>query len=222
MVQCTAKSKRSGKQCERDAMKGKEVCYMHGGKTPRGFDLPQTKTGRHSKYLPTGLLNIYTDSQADPELLSVREDIHLIDALLNFKLQQLLDSDGNRNVSSLKAWETAKKQIVEIRKAYKSENYGALEAGLTVLDELANGAILYYETEREIKDDIERRRKLVETEQKITLQGERAISAESVMLLMAQVLDVIKTVVTDDRQRFAIATGLQSLISVGQSTQEFD
>lgn len=198
-------------------MKGKAVCYMHGGKTPHGFDLPQTKDARHSKYLPKQLLSIYQESQADPELLSVRQDIHLIDTLLNFKLQQLFDSEGNRQVASLKAWEQVKVQLKDARFAYKSESYAGLELAFDTMEELANNSILYYETEREIKDDIERRRKLVETEQKITLQGERAISAESVMLLMAQVLEVIKTVVTDDRQRLEIAAGIQQLVTVEDS-----
>ena len=215
-MQCTAKSKQSGERCKRHAVPGRNVCNIHGGKSLAGAASPTFKTGRHSKYLPKQLLSIYQETQADPELLSVRQDINLIDTLLNFKLQQLFDSEGGRQVASLKAWEEVKKQIKEARFSYKAESYAGLEAALDAMEELANNSILYYETEREIKDDIERRRKLVETEQKITLQGERAISAESVMLLMAQVLDVIKTVVTDDRQRFAIATGLQQLITVGE------
>lgn len=35
---CTAKSKRSGKLCERYAMKGQRTCMMHGGKTPAALE----------------------------------------------------------------------------------------------------------------------------------------------------------------------------------------
>lgn len=42
MSQCTAKSKRSGKQCLKWAMRGRITCYMHGGRS-RG---PRTKAGK--------------------------------------------------------------------------------------------------------------------------------------------------------------------------------
>jgi hypothetical protein len=31
---CSAKSKRSGLQCQAPAMRGKRVCHIHGGKSP--------------------------------------------------------------------------------------------------------------------------------------------------------------------------------------------
>ena len=42
MAQCTAKSKRSQKQCERWAIRGRHTCPMHGGKSTG----PRTKVGK--------------------------------------------------------------------------------------------------------------------------------------------------------------------------------
>lgn len=42
MSQCTAKSKRSGKQCLKWAVRGRITCHMHGG-TSKG---PVTKAGK--------------------------------------------------------------------------------------------------------------------------------------------------------------------------------
>ena len=44
---------------------------MHGGTTPRGLALPQTRTGRFSKDLPTRLLANYQAAPADPEMLAL-------------------------------------------------------------------------------------------------------------------------------------------------------
>lgn len=33
MTQCTATAKSTGEQCQRDAIKGSNVCYVHGGAT---------------------------------------------------------------------------------------------------------------------------------------------------------------------------------------------
>jgi len=42
MSQCTARSKRSGKQCLKWAVRGRNTCHMHGG-TSKG---PTTKLGK--------------------------------------------------------------------------------------------------------------------------------------------------------------------------------
>ncbi len=46
MVQCKATSKQSGQRCKRAAAKGREVCVIHGGKSPGA----PIKHGRYSKY----------------------------------------------------------------------------------------------------------------------------------------------------------------------------
>ena len=47
MLQCKAKSKRSGKRCKRYASKGKEVCRCHGGRSTG----PKTKEGKERSRL---------------------------------------------------------------------------------------------------------------------------------------------------------------------------
>lgn len=62
MRKCTAKSKRSGNQCQKWAVRGRKTCHMHGG-TSQG---PVTKAGkersrqaalRHGGYTKKSLLN---------------------------------------------------------------------------------------------------------------------------------------------------------------------
>jgi len=43
MSQCTAKSKRSGERCKKDAVIGMGVCHIHGGKSLVGTDNPAFK-----------------------------------------------------------------------------------------------------------------------------------------------------------------------------------
>lgn len=79
-MQCKAKSKRSGERCKRAAMIGRDVCAMHGGKSPRGMDSPHTKTGRYSKDAPARLNARYLAGLEDPELCSLRDEIAMLDA----------------------------------------------------------------------------------------------------------------------------------------------
>jgi hypothetical protein len=54
MVQCRAKSKRSGVQCKNNAVRGKRVCRMHGAfagpKTTQGIARIKKANTKHGNY----------------------------------------------------------------------------------------------------------------------------------------------------------------------------
>jgi len=92
-MQCSAQSKRSRQQCRGHAVKGRTTCRMHGGTIPRGFGLPQTRTGKYSKLLPLRLAQRYEEALANKDLLSLRDDIAAAEARLG-ALFESLDADG--------------------------------------------------------------------------------------------------------------------------------
>jgi hypothetical protein len=79
-MHCKAWSRRNQQQCRNHAMRGQEVCRMHGGKTPRGPASVHYKDGRHSRFLPARMFADYTAAGLDPELMSLRRDLALLDA----------------------------------------------------------------------------------------------------------------------------------------------
>jgi len=195
---CDAKSKSTGERCKQPVVKGSSKCRYHGGKTPKGLASANFKTGRYSKHLPTGLLDAYQDTVNDPELLSVRGDIHLIDVLLLSKLKNLDTGESAQH------WIAIVKHIIEARKALRSEDYGELAKRLDEMEALADQRRLHYATEQEIVVQVEQRRKLVETEQGMSLKKERAITAEQAMLLVSAMLDSVKRNVIDPTALTAI------------------
>lgn len=125
---CGAKT-RSGGTCKRAPMTNGR-CNLHGGKTPNGIALPQTKTGRYSKYLPTELLDNYQAALADSELLSVRDEIALVDAkigqILALPKEQLKDLEAFTNVYDLieqrrRLVETERKRLVDMQQMITTE-----------------------------------------------------------------------------------------------------
>jgi hypothetical protein len=72
MAQCTAKSKRSQKQCLKWAVRGRMTCHMHGG-TSRG---PRSKAGKEHSRLAVFKHGNYT-KEAIIEEREVRELIRL-------------------------------------------------------------------------------------------------------------------------------------------------
>ena len=85
---CTAKSKRSGERCKRAASLGRNVCAIHGGKSPRGVASASFRHGRYSKALPHRLLHDFDELRSDPELVSLRDELALVDLRLQEKVNE--------------------------------------------------------------------------------------------------------------------------------------
>ena len=191
MPQCTAKSKQSGEQCRRKACVGGTKCAMHGGKSLKGIASPSLTTGKYSKYLPQGLLNTYADIQEDDNLLSVRGDVQLLDVLIRAKLINLDTTDSAAH------WDALLKQITIARKGYRNSDIGMFEGALDEMEALADKRRLHYATEQEIGAQLEQRRKLVDTENKIIMSKENAVTTEQAMLLVSALLASVKANVSD-------------------------
>lgn len=117
--QCEATSKRSGRRCRKHAMRGRNVCLVHGGKTPRGPASPHFKTGRYSRSLPGHLLATYERALSDPRLLSLRDELALTDAMLAETLSQLDDDTPATNERRI--WREVRKLIDQRRRLVEAE-----------------------------------------------------------------------------------------------------
>jgi hypothetical protein len=79
---CSATSKRTGQPCRANAIIGRATCYHHGGMSRRGGAAPNFMHGRYSKQFPAEIMAAYLAARDDPDLLSMREEIFGVDALI--------------------------------------------------------------------------------------------------------------------------------------------
>ncbi len=73
MSQCQAKTRR-GAQCRQRAVRGKRVCYYHGGAPGSGRP---TEHALYSESIPQEWREQYERLKSDPDYLSLREEIAL-------------------------------------------------------------------------------------------------------------------------------------------------
>jgi hypothetical protein len=207
MTQCTARSKRTGEQCRDHAMKGRNVCYHHGGKTPRGFALPHTKTGRHSKDLPTRLSGRYLESLNDPDLLNLSDDIALTDAFIEDARKGLDHGESGRLFAELKAtWD-------QLMTAQRNKDAAAVQMHMAELGALIRQGVGAYAARNEATQLIDQRRKLVESESKRRVQMQDMITSEKAMLLTSALLDAVVRHVDDPRILAAIGAEFGAITS---------
>lgn len=209
MAQCSAKSKQTGERCKRYVSVGRNVCYYHGGATPRGFALPQTKTGKRSKDLPTRLLATYEQSLDDPELLELRDDL----ALLETRLRDLLGRVDTGE--SGHAWRLAEASYKAMEAALAKNDDTAYAAAYQQLGQVIKRGLSDYAAWDEVGKMLDQRRRVVESERKRLVEMQQVITTERMMLLITAIAAVVKQHVDDRHKLNAIQNDIQGLLVTG-------
>jgi hypothetical protein len=161
-------------------------CYLHGGKSLRGLAHPNFKTGRYSKYLPARMLERYEESKADSEQLALKSEIALVDARISDLLQRMDPAEPGE------LWETLQKLKKKVQEAARSGNTDAGNvAVMGILDVIARGA-RDFEAWADVFTLIERRRRLVESEQKRLVAMQQMVTTEEVTMLVTATVASLK------------------------------
>lgn len=109
-------------------MKGKNVCYIHGGKSPSGMASGTFKDGRYSKDLPTRLLSGYLEARHDPEILNLRDELAMYRVNLRELAQQLQPGpDGQPPDNYFELWDKITEKIDKLCRVVESERKRLVE-----------------------------------------------------------------------------------------------
>lgn len=212
---CTGHKTDGVTPCSNWAMDGMDVCYKHGGATPKGIASPHFKTGRWSKYMPAPLQESYERARNDKDNLQFNDDIALIDAMILANLPKLETRESGA------AWSMIKKIIGDLTLAFADEQYGKCVALMDVMTDIVNEQMLYYATEQEVKSSLEQRRKLVESEQKRRINMQQFVESEDAMSIVTALLQSVKDNVSDVTTLNAIQSTFTRL-TVGLRRQRID
>jgi hypothetical protein len=211
-MRCRAKAKHRQEQCRLPVVPGMMVCRFHGGRTPRGPALPQFKTGKYSKFLPTRLLARYREAERDPELLSLHSEIALLDA----RIAELLGRVDTGESGAM--WETLRKEWDEFRLVRASGDIPKMHVSIGRLDALMERAIRDYLAWQEIGEKIEQRRKLAISETHRLIGLRQMLTCEQAMLLAGVIVDIVARHVPDKQALSQIVGELQQLMQ-GRNTE---
>jgi len=194
------------RHCRRKVTREGERCRYHGGASLKGAAAPAFRTGRYSKYLPTHLLDRYNTAQADTELLSLREEV----ALLDTRLTSLVE--GLSTGESVGTWEVLGATHEQLMAARRSGDAAAMARALIRIGELIERGQNEGEQWNVIVTLLDQRRKLVESERKRLVELQQVITAERAMALITAIVHVVSRHVTDRGVLNAIAIDVRQLV----------
>lgn len=208
-MRCGAKNKRGG-ICGSWPVKGRNRCRMHGGKTLVGTANGFYKGGRYSKYLPDRLREKYETSHTDPDLLSLRSEVSLVDSRLADLLFRVDTGESGQ------LWTNLKKAHEEFRLYRRAQDVPKMTIALAKVESVIDSAIQDHTAWTEIAELLEQRRKLAESEHRRLVALEQLITTEEALLMMRRVVDIITVHVPDKKALSQIIVDLQQMIGANQ------
>jgi hypothetical protein len=203
-MRCGAHNKRGG-VCGSWAVKGRTCCRMHGGKTLVGTACPQYRSGRYSAYVPARLRARYEPARVDPDLLSLRGELALVDALLRDLLSRVATGESGP------LWVDLKKAHRGFTRTRLAGDVPEMNTALAEMELLIDTSVRDHAAWGEIGALIEQRRRLAESESKRLVALQQMMTQEDALLMMHRLVDIITRHVPDKKALSGIIVDLQQM-----------
>lgn len=214
---CGAKKRGKDETCRGIAMANGR-CRLHGGATPVAFGLPQTVTGRHSKYLPTRLLGRYQEAVSDPELLALRDDIGLLDTRIGQVVGALETGESRETwVALMEAASTLEDQWQKLLD--DGEPPEEMERTVESIGRLVRSGLSEGYVWSEIRGLLKERSALVASERSRLVELQQYVTSERALLFVHAVMASVKQHVSDRAALAAISADLARLSDVPDGGQ---
>ena len=186
-------------------MLGKTVCYMHGGASPVGVASATFVSGRYSKHLPTRLLAAYEESQRDPNLLALSQEI----ALLDSHLADLIGKVGTGESGAV--WRKLGDTYAAYGQALALGDEAAARMHLDAIGQLITRGLGEHAIWVDIRTSLEQRRKLVESERKRRVEMHTMVTADQAAGLTRALVAAVRDHVHDPETLRKIVADLDRL-----------
>lgn len=188
-------------------------CHKHGGATPTGLALPQTVSGRYSKYLPTRLLSRYEAARTDPELLALRDEIGLLDTRIGQMVGALDTGESQESWAAvLSLWSTFEDQFQALLDT--GETPEDMEPTVSKIASLIRSGMAEGYVWQEIRGLLKERTALVASERQRMVEMQQYVKAEKAVLFATAVMDSVRRHVHDRTVLAAISADLSRLADV--------
>jgi len=175
-------------------MKGRRVCWLHGGKTPRGVASPHYKGVGFSKDLPSRLAKRYEDALKDTDLLSVSHGIAATRARLG-ELYSKLDTGESGLL-----WRDLGKAERQLRIALAANDERRADHALAEMRDLVQRGSAEASVHAETRQLEDHWRKLVDTEQRLLLMKQQTVTVKELNTWLGVIIDAIRRHVTAEAE----------------------
>jgi hypothetical protein len=172
--------------CRSTALLPNGRCRVHGGTTPTGVLSPNFRDGRYVRDMPTALQDRFEAAMTDTELLSLRKDASLIDAMITAKLSELREAEKNPDLERITTL------VEEVAANYRLWDWTRMDRQLTMLREAITNRAASERTYREVRELVKEKADLVTRENRRMADLNQHLSVEEGMALIRMLIGSIR------------------------------
>lgn len=201
-------------------------CELHGGKSPPpGPTNPNYKHGRLSKHLPSAIAAQFNEAREDPELLSIRDDVALVDTRRTMLAKRLATGESGASWELLKEhWSEFERGNRMSAEGVQTDNPELREQARALITKSINavGKLITQGASEEVqwKELQKSTHELAALKQSETTRLQKLhqmMTAEEALLLIHQVQQAVMQVVTNVEQQREIGRILHSIVETGHA-----
>lgn len=195
--------KSDGQRCKQPVRAGWTVCSYHGAgtaDTPAGR--PPT-SGRYSKHLPTRYIQDFEELIQDPNLLSLRTEMALLDVRMGELLQRLDTTD------SAAAWNRVAVATSMLAKMVSDGDLGGVADVVGLLRDAVDNHRDDSETWREIVMFIDQRRRVADVERRRIEAAKKYLTLQEANAMMAYFVSSVMKHCSSPQERARISEDLR-------------
>jgi len=204
---CNAKIKNKDARCQNTIVMANGRCARpgHGGKSTGRPCGP--KGSRYSRFLPQNLAARYEEVLSDPELISVKDQIAVLDSLLSEKLEGLADSNTHATL-----WSEASRAFADLKRAINERHPETIRKAISALGATLSNGLGRVRAEQSAREIIQEQAKLATVESKRLAQMEANITAKEAVQFITALMGIINEEITEHATRTRIAQKFESLM----------
>lgn len=212
---CEAECKKCGKRWSvcgankkngpdmRSPVPGRNRCKWDGGLSP---GRPPTH-GRRIRCLPKSLVSLALEAESDPDLISSRDDLVTLDAMINREWEKVRDDDPAED------WRRAAALMTNVASAIETGDAKAMSANLASLKEVLEKGKTYERRTQFILDLMDRRNRSQLVEIKRLSAMNQYVTAQQLAGYFARLKMSVMTIVSDRKERASLASVIIALAS---------
>jgi len=204
---CMGRSRKTGVRCQQKPQPGRHYCKWHGGNHPIREDHHLYKNGKYgTAAMPVKLAEKYAITRQDTEIVELREEIALVDAMLMETLEQLSNKEGTD------AWNRLHDAVLSFRKARASTDAYAMNEAMTEIENIVLHGKAAYAARKDLQSWLETRRKLTDSEIRRRKDLGDMITRAQTLIMIDKIVDLVKTYVPDHKSRTHLSAALLQLV----------
>ena len=175
-----------GQFCKKFPVPHRNRCYLHNGNAATGAAVASYRHGRFSKYLPQGLLKKYIDNQNDPEFLTHKSELGLVDAHIKDHYETMKNGTGPDTFQKVRqAWK-------DLTRAKENHDEEAVDKAFKAMEDALTGEEEHSTNLSELLDLLELRRKTLEAETRRLTNSESTLNLEQNLTLIGFLQNAVK------------------------------